>query len=44
LPLGLINTYADEATNQAARGLIYLRGAPNDTDGGQYYVRLGLPF
>ena len=38
------NTYPDEATNQAVRGLIYSRNAPYDTDGGQYYVRLGVTF
>ncbi|MEG3084394.1 TonB-dependent receptor [Sphingomonas sp. PB2P12] len=38
------NTYPDEATNQAVRGLIYSRNAPYDTDGGQYYVRLGMRF
>ena len=40
----LFNSYPDEATNQAVRGLIYSRNAPYDTDGGQYYVRLGLTF
>ncbi|MGH6612824.1 TonB-dependent receptor plug domain-containing protein [Sphingomonas sp.] len=40
----LFNTYPDEATNQAVRGLIYSRNAPYDTDGGQYYVRLGVTF
>lgn len=38
------NTYPDEATNQAVRGLIYSRNAPYDTDDGQYYVRLGVTF
>ena len=38
------NTYPAEATNQAVRGLIYSRNAPYDTDGGQYYVRLGMKF
>lgn len=40
----IFNTYPDEATNQAVRGLIYSRNAPYDTDGGQYYVRLGVQF
>jgi len=40
----VFDTYPDEATNQANRGLIYSRSAPFDTDGGQYYVRLGLSF
>ena len=40
----IFDTYPDEATNQAVRGLIYSRNAPYDTDGGQYYVRLGLTF
>ena len=29
---------------KAVRGLIYSRNAPYDTDGGQYYVRLGVTF
>jgi len=40
----IFDTYPDEATNQAVRGLIYSRNAPFDTDGGQYYVRLGVTF
>lgn len=40
----IFNAYPDEATNQAVRGLIYSRNAPYDTDGGQYYVRLGISF
>jgi iron complex outermembrane receptor protein len=40
----LFDTYPDEATFQANRGLIYSRNAPYDTDGGQYYVRLGVKF
>ncbi|MET3436060.1 TonB-dependent receptor [Sphingomonas sp. 1185] len=40
----VFNTYPAEATNQANRGLIYSRNAPYDTDGGRYYVRLGLNF
>jgi iron complex outermembrane receptor protein len=40
----VFGTYPDEATNQAVRGLIYSRNAPYDTDGGQYYVRLGVKF
>ncbi|WP_299307865.1 TonB-dependent receptor [uncultured Croceicoccus sp.] len=40
----LFDSYPDEATFQANRGLIYSRNAPYDTDGGLYYVRLGLDF
>lgn len=40
----IFNTYPDEATNQAVRGLIYSRNAPYDTDGGQVYARLGITF
>ncbi|WP_033074689.1 TonB-dependent receptor plug domain-containing protein [Sphingopyxis sp. MWB1] len=40
----IFDAYPDEATNQAVRGLIYSRHAPYDTDGGQYYVRLGVSF
>lgn len=40
----IFNAYPDEATNQAVRGLIYSRNAPYDTDGGQYYVRIGFKF
>lgn len=40
----IFDTYPDEATNQANRGLIYSRNAPYDTDGGQYYVRLDVRF
>lgn len=40
----LFNSYPDEATSQASRGLIYPRSAPYDTDGGQYYIRMGLKF
>lgn len=40
----VFNTYPAEATNQAVRGLIYSRNAPYDTDGGQYYVRVGMKF
>lgn len=40
----IFDTYPDEATNQAVRGLIYSRNAPYDTDGGQYYVRVGIEF
>ncbi len=40
----VFNRYPDEATFQANRGLIYSRNAPYDTDGGHWYVRLGLDF
>lgn len=40
----IFDTYPDEATNQAVRGLIYSRNAPYDTDGRQYSVRVGINF
>ncbi|GHF13343.1 ligand-gated channel [Kordiimonas sediminis] len=40
----LFDTYPDEATFQANRGLIYSRNAPYDTDGGNYYIRLDVTF
>ena len=40
----LFDTYPDEATFQASRGLIYSRNAPYDTDGGLYYARLSATF
>lgn len=40
----LFDTFPDEATFQANRGLIYSRNAPYDTDGGLYYIRLGMRF
>ncbi|MBY8829820.1 TonB-dependent receptor [Hephaestia sp. CMS5P-6] len=40
----VLDTYPDEATFQANRGLIYSRNAPYDTDGGQYFVRLNMDF
>jgi len=40
----LFDTYPDEATFQASRGLIYSRNAVYDTDGGLYYARLGVSF
>lgn len=40
----LFNSYPDEASYQASRGLIYSRNAPYDTDGGQYYLRLDYKF
>lgn len=40
----IFGTYPAEALNQAARGLIYSRNAPYDTDGGQYYARLTMQF
>lgn len=40
----LFDTYPDEATFQASRGLIYSRNAVYDTDGGLYYVRLNASF
>jgi iron complex outermembrane receptor protein len=40
----LFDTYPDEATFQASRGLIYSRNAVYDTDGGLYYARLAVAF
>jgi iron complex outermembrane receptor protein len=40
----IFDTYPDEATFQASRGLIYSRNAVYDTDGGLYYVRLNAKF
>lgn len=40
----LFDTYPDEATFQASRGLIYSRNAPYDTDGGLWYARLAAKF
>ena len=40
----LFDTYPDEATFQASRGLIYSRNAPYDTDGGLWYVRMAAKF
>ena len=40
----LFDTYPDEATFQASRGLIYSRNAVYDTDGGRYYARLAVKF
>ncbi|MBU3020349.1 TonB-dependent siderophore receptor [Aestuariibacter sp. A3R04] len=40
----LFDSYPDEATFQANRGLIYSRNAPYDTDGGSYSLRLDVAF
>ncbi|WP_297506403.1 TonB-dependent receptor [uncultured Caulobacter sp.] len=40
----LFDTYPDQATFQASRGLIYSRNAPYDTDGGLWYARLSAKF
>ena len=40
----VFNTYPDEATFQASRGLIYSRNAPYDTDGGLWYARVAVAF
>lgn len=40
----LFDTYPEEATFQASRGLIYSRNAIYDTDGGRYYARVGVRF
>ncbi len=40
----IFNTYPERATRDANRGLLYSRSAPFDTDGGQFWVRLGYNF
>ena len=40
----VFDTFPDEAEFQSNRGLIYSRNAPYDTDGGLYYLRLGVDF
>ncbi len=40
----LFDTYPDEATFQASRGLVYSRNAPYDTDGALYYLKLSYTF
>ena len=40
----LFDTYPDEATFQASRGLVYSRNAAYDTDGGLYYARINVQF
>lgn len=40
----LFNSYPGRATLDANRGLLYSRNAPFDTDGGQYWVRVGYNF
>ena len=40
----VFDSYPDEATFQANRGLIYSRNAPYDTDGGNYYLRVETRF
>lgn len=40
----LFDSYPERATYQASRGLKYSRNAPYDTDGGQYFVRLGVSY
>ncbi|MGY0504276.1 TonB-dependent receptor plug domain-containing protein [Luteimonas sp. e5] len=40
----LFNTYPDEATFQASRGLIYSRNAPYDTDGRNLYLEYRVTF
>lgn len=40
----IFNTYPDEATFQASRGLVYSRNAPYDTNGGNYYARIDASF
>ncbi|MCG8440662.1 MAG: TonB-dependent receptor [Caulobacterales bacterium] len=40
----VFDEYPDESRRQAVRGLIYSRNAPYDTDGGLYYLRVGVDF
>jgi iron complex outermembrane receptor protein len=40
----VLDTYPDEATFQASRGLIYSRNAPYDTDGRNLYVEYKVKF
>jgi len=40
----VFDSYPDESRRQAVRGLIYSRSAPYNTDGGLYYVRVGVDF
>ncbi|MDG5497451.1 TonB-dependent receptor [Niveispirillum sp. BGYR6] len=40
----IFDSYPEEATFQASRGLVYSRNAPYDTDGGQYYARVEVRF
>lgn len=40
----LFDNYPDKATFQASRGLVYSRNAPYDTDGGLYYIRVGVKY
>jgi iron complex outermembrane receptor protein len=40
----VLDSYPDEATFQASRGLIYSRNAPYDTDGRNVYARLQVTF
>ncbi|MAA87814.1 MAG: TonB-dependent receptor [Haliea sp.] len=40
----LFDSYPDEATFQANRGLIYSRNSPYDTDGALYYLKLSYTY
>lgn len=40
----VLDTYPDEATFQASRGLVYSRNAPYDTDGANLYAEYRLRF
>jgi iron complex outermembrane receptor protein len=40
----LFGTSPEVDTKPSARGLIYSRNAPYDSDGGQYYARLDVRF
>ena len=40
----ILNSYPDEATRQANRGLIYPRTAPYSTDGGRWFARFDYAF
>lgn len=40
----MFDSYPDKALYQAARGLIYSRNSPYDSDGGRYYMRISFKY
>ena len=40
----VLDSYPDEATFQASRGLVYSRNAPYDTDGANLYAQYRMSF
>lgn len=40
----IFNSYPDKASHQTDRGKLYSRNSPYDTDGGQYFARIGVNF